>query len=148
MSGKLPDTLHELLAQALADLRACEADERYRVDMKFWHWKGANDEVPCLVSLPGAWMAKTLGADPGKVSHPSQWPEQERARIHVLNGLLEGRLNAAWSNMPVMDGVGVPPPSEELMERYDCGPPSYELYPDDCWAWMEALQADLEKAGL
>ena len=60
---KLPKTPSALIRLALADLRACEADDRYEVDMDEWHGPATDDrgKEVCKVSLAGAVMAQTLG---------------------------------------------------------------------------------------
>ena len=55
---KLPKTPSALIRLALADLRACEADDRYEVHMTYSH---VPVEGVCHVSLAGAVMAQTLG---------------------------------------------------------------------------------------
>ena len=58
----LPSTPSELIRAALADLRACERDDGYRVDMDDWHWPTMDDRgrKVCYVCLAGAVMAQTL----------------------------------------------------------------------------------------
>ena len=63
MSDCLPDKPSELIRVALADLRKCEKDKRYGVDMGDWH---SPDGSRCYVCLAGAVMAKTLGAPIGE----------------------------------------------------------------------------------
>ena len=58
----LPTTPSELIRAALADLHACEHDDRYVVDMGWWHEPVYNyDYETCAVCLAGAVMAQTLG---------------------------------------------------------------------------------------
>jgi hypothetical protein len=53
---QLPDKPSELIRLALSDLRKCEADPKYNVDMSDWH---CPEFGTCHVCLAGAVMAKT-----------------------------------------------------------------------------------------
>ena len=55
--SELPDKPSELIRLALADLRKCEADPRYLIDMAQWH-RPVTSEL-CHVCLAGAVMART-----------------------------------------------------------------------------------------
>ena len=58
----LPTTASKLIRVALRDLRACEDDDFYVVDMQEWHTPVYNyDYEVCAVCLAGAVMAQTLG---------------------------------------------------------------------------------------
>ena len=58
---ELPTKPSELIRLALADLRACERDDRYVVDMGDWHRPSMDDREVCRVCLAGAVLAQTLG---------------------------------------------------------------------------------------
>ena len=72
MSDCLPDKPSALIRVALADLRKCEKDKRYGIDMGNWHVPVDDgdpdepDEPACYVCLAGAVMAKSLGAPIGE----------------------------------------------------------------------------------
>lgn len=55
----LPDKLSDLLVVALADLKTCEEDDKYRINMTKWH-KPTLSGHHCEVCLAGAVMAQTL----------------------------------------------------------------------------------------
>ena len=59
----LPSTPSELIRLALEDLRACERDDRYEVDMWDLHnsREGQRGQMVCHVCLAGAVLAQTLG---------------------------------------------------------------------------------------
>ena len=62
-TSTLPTQPSALIRLALADLRACEADDRYVVDMSDWHRPAYDDDREvCAVCLAGAVLAQTLGA--------------------------------------------------------------------------------------
>ena len=57
----LPSLPSALIRMALDDLRACEDDARYLVDMDYWHGPEYKEDV-CRVCLAGAVLAKTFCA--------------------------------------------------------------------------------------
>ncbi len=68
-SDCLPSKPSELIRVALADLRKCEKDKRYGIDMSDWHVPVDDDdpdEPACYVCLAGAVMAKSLGVPIGE----------------------------------------------------------------------------------
>ena len=81
----LPKTPSELIRVALADLRACEDDHRYVVDMGDWHAPITDDsgrEV-CSVCLAGAVMAQTLRV-------PREQPIYSAGLRHHSRGVKDG----------------------------------------------------------
>lgn len=61
----------QLLRLAVEDAKLCEQDDRYYLDMDYWH--EAKDGL-CRVCMAGAVMAKTQGVDPGfRMTSPYQW---------------------------------------------------------------------------
>ncbi|MGI0076391.1 MAG: hypothetical protein ACREAU_03180 [Nitrosopumilaceae archaeon] len=58
----LPDRPSELIRWGLKDLRACEEDPVYKIDMSAWHRPLVYDGIvrDCLVCLTGAVLAKTF----------------------------------------------------------------------------------------
>lgn len=68
---KLPRKPSALIRLALRDLRAVEADPRYRVDMGKCHepYNGV-----CYVGLAGAVMAVTLKAESSRAVYPTTYP--------------------------------------------------------------------------
>ena len=85
---ELPTTPSELIRAALADLHACEHDDRYVVDMDDWHAPITDDrgrEV-CRVCLVGAVMAQTLGVPRDRsISRSDVDPHDD-----VVSGALHG----------------------------------------------------------
>lgn len=69
-AAKKPSSLIRL---ALADLKACEADPDYKIDMRTWHepfWKTVDKKV-CHVCLAGTVLAKSLDAPKTANTSPS-----------------------------------------------------------------------------
>ena len=62
----LPSKPSKLIRLALADLRECERDDGYVVDMCRWHWPTTDHRgrKVCRVGLVGAVLAQTLGVEP------------------------------------------------------------------------------------
>ena len=56
----LPQKPSEWIRRGLEDLRKCEADDKYQIDMAYWHEHAPKDGV-CVVCLAGSVMAKSLG---------------------------------------------------------------------------------------
>ena len=81
----LPTKPSELIRVALRDLRACEADDRYVVNMWRWHWPTTDHRgrKVCAVCLAGAVLAKTIGA-----------PRERRIVDYDLSKSLENGLDA------------------------------------------------------
>lgn len=67
MTAILPKIPSKLLFIGLADLRKCEEDERYDINMTFWH--NPKEDV-CVVCLAGAVMAQTLGVPIDEYAEP------------------------------------------------------------------------------
>jgi hypothetical protein len=58
MITTLPDLPSELIRLALKDLELCENDNKYFIDMDWWHCRRFDGS--CSVCLAGSVMAKTL----------------------------------------------------------------------------------------
>jgi len=99
-AAKKPSSLIRL---ALADLKKCEADPAYKIDMDNWHLPISNrtgSNTVCHVCFAGAVLAKTLGASPfddvtpsGYLLYrtPDEFHSSETAqRIVSLNGFRRG----------------------------------------------------------
>ena len=147
----LPDTLGALLRVGLDDLRACEADAGYRIDMACWHTPdpvpddgpvGGRTAGPCAVCLAGAVMARSLGADPARSASPAglvdrapgaAWMEVETTawdasgrtydKLSALDDLRCGRASAAGGRM--LDG-GI----DEALAGLDRDVPAYAEGPE------------------
>ncbi len=57
MTAELPNKLSDLIVVALADLKACEQDDKYIINMGEWH--RPMPQGVCFVCLAGAVMAQT-----------------------------------------------------------------------------------------
>ncbi len=70
-----PNKLSALLQLALRDLKKCEKQPEYEVDMATWHERVSAMNI-CYVCLAGAVMAQTLGVGPGKTCLPSNFSDE------------------------------------------------------------------------
>ena len=101
----LPKTPSALIRAALRDLRACEADDRYVVDMDEWHGPATDDrgKEVCKVSLAGAVMAQTLGLPREQFIYCADLDLQHSRRVkdglHALDCFQRGLLKEGLRRM-------------------------------------------------
>lgn len=137
--NKLPDKPSELIRLALADLRKCEADPAYGIDMGLWH--EPIDGV-CYVDLAGAVMAQRLGADKLAEYGPEDFDRETEKKLKALGRLQWGVVGEA------MDILGVPDDNEGLDAILNLDVPEHEWDSKGFYKWMAIIADDLEKAGL
>lgn len=77
----LPDKPSELIRLALNDLAKCEANPKYKIDMRVWHH---SRNGTCSVCLAGSVMAQTLNTSDFVTLVPSDFRE-ERNKLAGLN---------------------------------------------------------------
>ena len=97
---KLPNTLHELLSLALKDLKKCEKDDDYKIEMSVWHEpnQGTNIGV-CEVCLAGAVMAKTLLEDPYEDKWPNLYPEEIKNKLRAIEDIRTFDIKSAYERI-------------------------------------------------
>lgn len=125
MITELPSKLSDLLALALNDLKAVEADPNYTVDMKNWH---RPDKDVCAVCLAGAVMAKSLGVARDNSSNPDFFGKDVGLKLLDLDSLRCGVV-----------------PNDMRLSR------NVHSYRENPQAWREdmvKLHTDLVEAGL
>jgi hypothetical protein len=61
---ELPTHPAELLRLALGDMKKCEADDRYVIDMNLWHEAFKGNRIECHVCLAGSVLAQSI-----KINH-------------------------------------------------------------------------------
>ena len=98
----LPTKPSELIRVALADLRECEADDRYRVDMWDLHSsrKGQRGQMVCHVCLAGAVLAQTLGAPRNRSISGrdlARYRSSVQDRLRALDYFRRGEIKAGLS---------------------------------------------------
>jgi len=96
MTQQLPSTLHELIRVALDDLKACESDPNYIINMNRWH------EIPmynnkCHACLAGSVMAKSLGADIRISLSPKDYNDDIGGKLRALDKARTGNIAEALS---------------------------------------------------
>jgi hypothetical protein len=142
MVNQLPDKPSELLRTALSDLRACEGDPKYKINMHWWHRARLDG---CYVCLAGAVMAKTL-----------EFSFEENVAVYNFDNFFDrkGELNSKLSALDwfrrgeIFDAfvdLGVKKP-ETLPDEITITP--YEEGPEEFHRDMEGLITMLEQEGL
>ena len=97
MNSPLPDKLSDLILVALDDLEKVENDERYTVNMDWWHRSGDT----CLVCLAGSVMAKSLDVSPDRTRFPNDFDEKTEAKLDALNWAHVGDVDYALHHLDV-----------------------------------------------
>ena len=89
----LPDRPSELLQLALNDLRTCEADPRYRIEMAVWHvMRGGT----CYICLAGAVIANSLPEKYQEFVTPSSFDYEVEKKLRALNLFRVGYIGDAY----------------------------------------------------
>lgn len=131
----LPNVPSELIRLAIADMKLCEADPRYKIELGEWHTPSAD---VCLVCCGGAVMAKSLDAPIHLEQTPSSFGEYQRH----LTALDNFRWGDIWNALNAM-GITVPDGVDDTREiaryKYDVA----GFYDD-----MESIAQHLEDHGL
>ena len=137
--SELPDKPSELIRLALADLRKCEADPRYVIDMAEWH-RPVTSEL-CSVCLAGSVMARSLGRDIWIDLVPSTFESDTRNKLHALDYFRSGHVGLALATMKAPEEIISRIEFDRKITPYDSS--VMRFYKD-----MARLADDLEKAGL
>lgn len=141
-AATLPDKPSALIRVAMADLKKCERDPRYTIDMAMWH---AYDETTntCAVCFAGAVMAKSLkAADPlteGNYRDPYSFGSIVRHKMQALNQFRAGEVEDGLERLRIVRPSDMP-------RRIDVV--RYEDQPVHFHRQMEAMAAMLEGHGL
>lgn len=99
---QLPDLPSELLRLALSDLRKCEQDPTFRIDMGVWLLPAGVNTLfersydQCSVCLAGSVMAQTLKHPLGLSGGPSDWRFDTSRKLRVLNSFRMGNIEVAY----------------------------------------------------
>ncbi len=97
-TNTLPDKASALIRVALRDLKACEKDDNYIINMKMWHVSGRYN---CEVCMAGAVMAQSLGTDFENYAEPRGFPDDARGKLYALNMFRVGYIEIALQHMGV-----------------------------------------------
>ena len=136
---QLPDKLSELIRVALGDLRKCEADPKYVVNMAVWHQ--SLDDKRCAVCLAGSVMAKSLNAFPYTEPWPADFDLGTTIKLMALNDL-----RTAIGGQPVSQYLTDWRP-DDIPVIVPCDIPSYASGPEGFHTAFAALADALEAAG-
>ena len=92
----LPDRPSELLQLALDDLRKCEADPRFVIDMRYWLVAKTNT---CHVCLAGSVMAQSLGANVEFDCSPGSFDRDTLKKLMALNYFRQGCIQLGYESL-------------------------------------------------
>lgn len=97
----MPDKPSKLLKLALHDLKLCEKDSNYNINMEVFHQKILGDKA-CSVCLAGAIMAKSLKAEKTKFCVPTYFPSWRKLEAvdYFRNGKIRDGLRSMCLPLP------------------------------------------------
>ena len=104
----LPNIPSELLSIALEDLKLCEKDPDYKIEMNAWHNWESRKKV-CYVCLAGAFLAKSHAFPKNQTfNYTNIGNNRELDRqIHSLNMFRCGFIGAGLSFLNIVDKKGI-----------------------------------------
>lgn len=120
---QLPDLPSELLRLALSDLRKCEQNPTFRIDMGVWLLPAGVNTLEgryydqCSVCLAGSVIAQTLGHPLCLSGGPSDWRLDTARKLFALNYFRIGSITAAYQRLPRIKPANMP--SYVSVCRYD-----------------------------
>jgi hypothetical protein len=145
-----PRALSEWLELALEDLRKCEQDPRYEIDMSSWHHPA---EGVCLVCLGGAVMAQTGEVPLERTTYPHHMTPEFARILQALDYLRSGDIESALCD--VRHSLLIPAATrsrcEELWLRNEIPNVHVTRYTDSPEDWrtgMDAVLALLKAKGV
>lgn len=97
---KPPETLHELLALALADYDIISQRPDYVIDMSRWHSPRIKGRI-CHVCLAGCVIANTLQYTKDMHVNPNDVDEMWAEALEYLDDLRTGVIPLIWKRFPV-----------------------------------------------
>lgn len=119
----LPNKPSELIRVALEDLEKTEADERYIINMAFWH-RPTSDLQKCHVCLAGAVLAQRSGASHYDDLSELRFVSEVRAKLFALDDFREGSLH---SGLRKLDGpCPTSIPEHKVIAPYEDDPAQFK----------------------
>ena len=107
--NKLPDTPSKLLALALVDLKLCEVDPRYKIQMEaIWHMGRGTKETHCKVCFAGAVMAKSLNASIDQLHVPGHFDGDTNNKLNALDSFRIGEIKEAFDVLGIEKPMDLP----------------------------------------
>lgn len=140
-----------LIRLALNDLRECDEDPDYEIDMAFWHRRPREGHDKCLVCLAGACMSKSLGLDifcadkdlstlVEELGFVGKDMDRARRRFDALDEVRMGQLHSAAGYLQIPAGVALGHANDMDVTDWDDDPVAFA---ED----VEAFAAMLEEEG-
>lgn len=133
----LPVTLSGLLELALRELQRVEQDDRYLVDMGFWHQTVA-DNRECSVCMAGAVLSTYHGPHEIVSALRGKYDEETVARLEAIDMLRRGQVHTA------LGVLGIPHPGAGRMP-HDRAIPPYSVDRDAFMIEMRLVLKDLRE---
>lgn len=141
-AATLPDKPSALIRVAMADLKKCERDPRYFVDMAQWHEFNESKNA-CAVCFAGAVMAKSLKvSEPlveGNYADPYKFGTTVQHKMQALNQFRAGEIEDALERLRIVRPAELPRCIN--VARYEQEPVHFHRQ-------MEAMAVLLEGHGL
>ena len=92
----------EIIHVALHDLKLCEVDPGYVINMNVWH-DPLNETYQCAVCLTGAVIAQTLGTVPHKYAAPEHFSGKQACALFMLDRMRQGFVGRALKMSDIRD---------------------------------------------
>lgn len=112
----LGNKLHELWEIALEDLKICEADPFYDINMNVWHRINGNQ---CQICVAGAVIAKRLGTLYSETCLVDFDLDTQR-KLNAIDALRRGEVREAYFSLNIDDFEGV-----DIFEMPKYGQPNW-----------------------
>ena len=113
-NSSLADIPSEMIMQAIEDTKACELDDKYRINMRTWHGgidKNHSESV-CEVCFAGSVMAKSGRVKITKEVEPYDFNVTAKKKFKALNDLRLGDISVAFSILRITW------PEESIIDEY------------------------------
>lgn len=139
--------LHELLELGLTDLKKQEETPGCIVDMGTWLQTTVDYSIPCHACLAGSVLRHTLGQTDYNLWEQSlAEDDRDEAWLEALDALRRGQVLTA----AVVLGLTKYGPNMgcEAYSKLAFRSSNYATHPEQWWAEMRKLQADLKAANL
>ena len=121
--SKLPNRLSDLILVALKDLRKCEKNPKYTVEMSKWHRPSCASAIThldwtCEVCLAGSVIAQTLKTPIIKLKEPVDFGEVDEHKLYALDYIRGGDVLLALRHFYEKKGKGLTRPVAKKINLY------------------------------
>lgn len=147
----LPEKPSALLRVALADMKLCEADPKFSIDMNVWF---APENQICKVCLAGSVMAQTLKTEISEFLCPTDFEYDYTKSLMGLNQLRTGQIASAMKFLNAYEIWKASDFKNPLEMFFSYEEEIYQYINSEAtdrprfYADMESLAQELERIGL